>query len=169
MSKKHLLIDFDGCMGSNQLYYTAEGKTMKAVSTNDSLLISIAKDFPNVFESILVITGDNTGLEITKARLKDIKLDHVYVKNFMKYSWIEENYGLGNVIYIGDDIYDMPILREAYYSATVNNTLVPIKAAAKYVSPFNGGEGAISDIILHILNMYGVDVNNYVDNKVKNM
>jgi len=166
---KHLFLDFDGIMGSTSLFYTKEGKTMKSVSVNDSLLLGILKDdFKHIVKSITVISGDkNEGIEVTKVRLKDIGIDLIEKKNKFKYKYLKETFGLDNIIYFGDDIYDIPILSECFYSCVPKNTLAPIKRNSKYVSEHNGGDNFVSDAIIHLIKKFGKeDIEDYVRNTI---
>jgi 3-deoxy-D-manno-octulosonate 8-phosphate phosphatase KdsC-like HAD superfamily phosphatase len=154
----NIISDCDGIMTSANLTYSTEGKRTKHFSVNDSLAVDFLKEhFKGQFR-LLVLTGDKgPGLEVTKSRLDQIGVPFVSCKNVYKYKWITENCFPDNTVYIGDDIYDFKIFKE-YYGCTVNNAPEIVQRHAKYISPYEGGKSAFTDILFHIIELNGYDV-----------
>jgi len=55
------------------------------------------------------------------------------------------------VLYIGDDIPDIPVLKAAGVSACPSDAVEEAKAASDYISPYAGGAGCVRDIIEKVL------------------
>jgi 3-deoxy-D-manno-octulosonate 8-phosphate phosphatase (KDO 8-P phosphatase) len=55
------------------------------------------------------------------------------------------------VAYAGDDWMDLPLLRRAGLALTVANAQPEVRALAHYVSPKEGGRGAVRQLARHIL------------------
>ena len=64
------------------------------------------------------------------------------------YSEIKRRAGLKDdqIAYVGDDIIDMPILREAGLAVSVRDGWPGLKQAVDYVTSANGGQGAVREV-----------------------
>jgi len=170
--KFHIVTDCDGIFTSANIFCTEDGKRGKLFSVNDSLTVDFILEKYSDIIDIVVLTGDSgQGLEVTKRRLDYMGLQFVSCKNAIKYAYIKKNYAdLSKVFYIGDDIYDFMIMKEVV-GLTVCNAPTIIQKYADYVSPFEGGKNALTDILFHILSLIGVDYEtdlaNYILEKQK--
>ena len=59
-----------------------------------------------------------------------------------KYDFTDEE-----VLYMGDDLPDYPVLKRVGVSACPQDSAVEIKEITDYQSPYNGGKGCVRDII----------------------
>ena len=59
------------------------------------------------------------------------------------------------VAYIGDDVTDIPLLKEVGFAATVPNAVDCVKPYAHYITKRVGGDGAYREVIDFILNARG--------------
>jgi 3-deoxy-D-manno-octulosonate 8-phosphate phosphatase (KDO 8-P phosphatase) len=166
--KIHIISDCDGIFTSANIQCDSQGKRGKLFSVNDSLTIDfIQKNYSDLLD-ITVLTGDTgQGLEVTKNRLDYMNLKFIQCKNVFKYAYIKQNYDISKIIYIGDDIYDFAIFKECRYSATVSNAPLLVTKYASYVSPFEGGKNAITDILFKILSGLGIDYETDLLNEIK--
>ena len=57
---------------------------------------------------------------------------------------------------MGDDVVDLPVMRQCGLAIAVDNARDQVKAAAHYVTPHRGGDGAGRDAIEFILAAKGV-------------
>jgi len=57
---------------------------------------------------------------------------------------------------VGDDVVDLPVMRECGLAVAVANARAMVKAHAHYVTPNKGGEGAGRDAIEFILQSKGI-------------
>ena len=145
---KVFLLDVDGVMTTGQFAYTAEGKSMKVFGPDDNDALSLLK---NLIE-IRFITGDKNGLEITKRRIVDdmrYPLDTVSV--LKRIDWISEHYNPEEVIYMGDGIFDHFVFQKIGYSIAPGNANSLAKKYANFVTTRNGGDRAVAEACLHIL------------------
>ena len=148
---KIFLIDVDGVMTTGQFAYTANGKTMKIFGPDDNDALSLLK---NLIE-IRFVTGDKNGLEITKRRIVDdmnFPLDVVSV--LKRIDWISERYNPEEVIYMGDGIFDHYVFKKIGYSIAPGNANSVAKKYADYVTKRNGGDRAVAEACLHILERF---------------
>src|ERR1035438_10305383 len=68
----------------------------------------------------------------------------------------KEGVTLDEIAYVGDDVIDLPAMRECGFAVAVANAREQVKAEAHYVTPNKGGEGAGRDAIEFILAAKGL-------------
>ena len=148
---KIFLIDVDGVMTTGQFAYTVDGKTMKIFGPDDNDALSLLK---NLIE-IRFVTGDKIGLDITKRRIvDDMKFPLDLVSNVKRIEWISEHYKPEEVIYMGDGIFDHYVFKKVGYSIAPANADSLAKKSADYVTKRNGGDRAVAEASLHILEKF---------------
>jgi 3-deoxy-D-manno-octulosonate 8-phosphate phosphatase (KDO 8-P phosphatase) len=146
---KHLVMDVDGVLNTGHFFYSEDGKMLKAFGPHDKDGIKIAQGMGLTID---FITADANGWEITCARLiKDWGFTNSNVHLVTegdRLSWIEKQYNLEEVAYIGDGIHDAPILLKVRIGIAPNSARKEAKAAADYVTESDAGSGAVLDAVL---------------------
>jgi 3-deoxy-D-manno-octulosonate 8-phosphate phosphatase (KDO 8-P phosphatase) len=99
--------------------------------------------------------------ETVAMRARDLKLEFVYQGQAFKMQAVreimaKEGVKLEEIAYVGDDVIDLPVMRECGLAVAVANARAEVKAEAHYVTPNRGGEGAGRDAIEFILSAKGV-------------
>ena len=99
--------------------------------------------------------------ETVALRARDLRLEFVYMGQAYKMRPIreiaeKENVTLEEICYVGDDVIDLPPMRECGFAVAVSNARPRVKAEAHYVTPNSGGHGAARDAIEFILEAKGV-------------
>lgn len=59
------------------------------------------------------------------------------------------------VVYIGDDIPDYQVMELVGLPVAPEDAAPEIKEVAKYISPYNGGEGVARDVISQVMKVQG--------------
>jgi 3-deoxy-D-manno-octulosonate 8-phosphate phosphatase (KDO 8-P phosphatase) len=59
------------------------------------------------------------------------------------------------VLYMGDDIPDIPVLKRVGVSSCPQDAAIDIKSIVDYQSPFNGGQTCVRDVIEQTLRVQG--------------
>jgi 3-deoxy-D-manno-octulosonate 8-phosphate phosphatase (KDO 8-P phosphatase) len=62
---------------------------------------------------------------------------------------------LDEIAYVGDDVIDLPVMRECGLAIAVANARERVKAEAHYVTPNRGGQGGARDAVEFILEAQG--------------
>ncbi len=93
-------------------------------------------------------------------RARDLKLEFVYQGCAFKMQPIreiiaKEGVALDEICYVGDDVIDLPAMREVGFAVAVANARERVKAEAHYVTPNSGGYGAARDAVEFILEAKG--------------
>ncbi|HTV65311.1 MAG TPA: HAD hydrolase family protein [Bryocella sp.] len=116
--------------------------------------------------SLARLGGLKTGIitkrisETVALRARDLKLEYVYQGQQDKASALYEilkKTGLGadEVCYVADDIIDLPVMRRCGLAIAVKNAREEVIREAHYVTPHEGGHGAVRDAIEYVLRAQG--------------
>jgi 3-deoxy-D-manno-octulosonate 8-phosphate phosphatase (KDO 8-P phosphatase) len=94
-------------------------------------------------------------------RARDLKLEFLYMGQSFKMQavrkiMVEEGVTLEQIAFVGDDVIDLPVLRECGLAIAVANARAQVKAAAHYVTAHEGGHGAGRDAVEFILQAQGL-------------
>ncbi len=148
MKIKNFIIDVDGVFTDGTFYYTEQGKIMKKFGPEDADALSLLKNKMNIH----VVSGDKRGFAITKKRIQDdMKLKLDLVSTFERIEWLSQLYDPKESIYMGDGIFDPLVFKKVAYSIAPANAFYTTKKEADYVTNAKGGEGAVAEAVLHIL------------------
>jgi len=127
----------------------------KGFHAHDGTAISLAR-----------LAGMKTGLitkrvsETVALRARDLKIDHVYQGKQDKltvFRQILEKEGItaAEAAFVGDDVIDLPVMRNCGFAVAVKNARPEVKAEAHWVTPHAGGDGAARDAVEYILKAQG--------------
>jgi 3-deoxy-D-manno-octulosonate 8-phosphate phosphatase (KDO 8-P phosphatase) len=116
--------------------------------------------------SLARLAGIKTGLitkrisETVALRARDLKLEHVHQGIQDKRTVFEEilqQEGLrpSEAAFVGDDVIDLPVMRNCGLAIAVKNARDEVKEEAHYVTPHAGGDGALRDAVEYILKAQG--------------
>lgn len=98
--------------------------------------------------------------ETVALRARDLKIEHVYQGQQDKaaaFYLILAKTGLKaeEVAYVGDDIIDLPAMRLCGLAIAVKNSREEVLRESHYVTPHEGGKGAVRDAIEYVLRAQG--------------
>jgi 3-deoxy-D-manno-octulosonate 8-phosphate phosphatase (KDO 8-P phosphatase) len=98
--------------------------------------------------------------ETVALRARDLKIEHVYQGQQDKAAAFYEilrKEGLqpDEACYVGDDIIDLPVMRLCGLAIAVKNSREEVLRESHYVTPHEGGKGAVRDAIEYILRAQG--------------
>jgi len=98
--------------------------------------------------------------ETVALRARDLKIEHVYQGQQDKAAAFyeilsKEGLQAEEVCYVGDDIIDLPVMRLCGLAIAVKNSREEVLRESHYVTPHEGGKGAVRDAIEYILRAQG--------------
>jgi 3-deoxy-D-manno-octulosonate 8-phosphate phosphatase (KDO 8-P phosphatase) len=116
--------------------------------------------------SLARLGGLKTGIitkrisETVALRARDLKLNHVYQGIADKLSVFheilkKENLRADQVAYVGDDVIDLPIMRNCGLAIAVRNGREEVKDESHYITDHEGGKGAVRDAVEFVLRSQG--------------
>ena len=99
--------------------------------------------------------------ETVATRARDLRLEFVYQGQAFKMQAVrdimqKESVALDEISYVGDDVIDLPVMRECGFAVAVANARDQVKAEAHYITSHAGGCGAARDAIDFILDAKGI-------------
>jgi 3-deoxy-D-manno-octulosonate 8-phosphate phosphatase (KDO 8-P phosphatase) len=156
---KVLIFDVDGVLTDGQIFVIPDanghGIEAKGFAAHDGLGISLGR-LGGL--RIGIITKRNS--QTVAIRANDLKLEFIYQGQAHKMNAIREilaktGYSIDQLAYVGDDIIDLPVMRQCGLSIATANARKEVKAIAHYVTPNVGGSGAGRDAIDYILTAQG--------------
>jgi len=106
----------------------------------------------------VILTGRKS--EVVNQRAKDLEIKEVYQgalnkKEVFQKILLKHNISASSVAFMGDDIIDIPVLREVGFSAAVADAVDVVKKNVDYVTKNKGGHGAVRELCEIILQNQG--------------
>lgn len=149
------VFDVDGVFTDSTLIITTEGDMLRKMSVKDGYALKTAID--KGYNVCIISGGTNEGV---RNRLKALGVTDIYLGAHHKMDALEEYmdmYGTvaATMLYMGDDIPDIPPMRTVALPTCPQNAVPEVKAISKYVSHKNGGEGCVRDVIEQVLKVRG--------------
>lgn len=154
-SVKAFILDIDGILTDGTVLVTESGDQLRKFNVRDgyAMRLAVKKGY-----QICVISGGNSasvifrlnGLGVTEVHLGIDKKLEVYEEFIRKHSLSPES-----VLYMGDDVPDMPVMKVVGVSACPIDAIEEVKAISDYISPFSGGTGCVRDVIEKVLKIQG--------------
>lgn len=148
---KCFILDVDGVLTTGQFLYTSDGKAMKVFGPDDNDGLSLLRSSIE----IRFVTGDKKGFDISKKRIVDdmgFPLD--LVSTIRRIDWIQEQYDIHEVIYMGDGIFDHYVMKHVGYSIAPANADRNAKQHASHITLRSGGDRAVAEACLHIMEKF---------------
>ncbi len=152
---KLLLLDVDGVMTDGRIIYDNEGAETKAFDVKDGHGLKLVQ---RAGIQVGIITGRQSA--IVTRRAAELGIDLVYQgakDKRLPFNEILEKLSLTpeEVAYVGDDIVDLPVMRQVGFAATVADAMDDVKLYADMVTKRSGGRGAVREICDFLLKESG--------------
>jgi 3-deoxy-D-manno-octulosonate 8-phosphate phosphatase (KDO 8-P phosphatase) len=152
---KAFVFDVDGVFTDGSVYLLPEGNMCRVMNVLDGY--AVVKALKNNY-LIGVITGGND--EMVRHRIHYLGIKDYYAKSHNKLEDFEDfksKYHLKNeeILMMGDDLPDMSILKISGISACPKNAVPEVKEISDYISPIEGGKGAVRDVIEQVMKVQG--------------
>lgn len=158
---KLLILDVDGVLTDTRIFLDSDGEWKRFFSIRDGVGI---KELQKRGYKTAVITGSQSK-DITE-RVKSLGITYFYEGYLDKEPAFkklinESKLDATEMAYIGDDIYDIPLLKQVGYSATVPEAVEEVKAIVDYITQRPGGLGAAREVCDRIISygFYSGEVN----------
>ncbi|GBE29874.1 MAG TPA: hypothetical protein ENH10_10790 [Bacteroidetes bacterium] len=153
---KLVIFDVDGVMTDGSAYFSDEGLAMKAFSMRDGFGFVMGKAAGLDFA---VITGNV--VELLKRRLEKFKIDRIKGGHFRKTGYFQEildetGFSPEQTVYIGDDLFDIPVLRSVGVSMAPSDAHEEVLAMVDVVIETPGGHGVIREAVEAIVKAKGL-------------
>lgn len=149
-----LILDVDGVLTDGRIWVTDAGKWCRFFSVRDGVGIKLLME---AGYEVGVISGGKSDDVIQ--RMTFLKIPYFYLEAGDKmppYLDILQKTGYKEeeIAFVGDEVFDVPILERVGFAATVPDAVPEVKKAAHIVTKQTGGMGAAREVA-DLVRMYG--------------
>ncbi|MEN6330607.1 MAG: HAD-IIIA family hydrolase [Smithella sp.] len=152
---KILVMDVDGVMTDGRIIMDDDGRETKNFDVRDGHGIKLVQRYGI---EVALLTGRKS--EVVNHRASELGIKEVHQKIFNKKEVFAQilqknNLDSSQAAFIGDDVIDIPVLKEAGFSVAVADALDIVKKTADYVTKNKGGRGAVREVCEMLLQAQG--------------
>lgn len=152
---KAIVFDVDGVLSAETITLAADGEPLRTVNIKDGYAIQLAV---KMGLRMVILTGGKT--EAVRLRYQRLGVEDIYMGCAVKVNTYDEflrKYDLtdADVMYMGDDIPDIEIMRRVGCPVCPQDACPDVKEISLYVSPYKGGYGCGRDVIEQTLRAQG--------------
>lgn len=151
-----LVLDVDGVLADGRITYTDDGREIKSFHVRDGAGLNY---WAKAGRQAAIISGRSTPA-VTR-RAAELGITHLYQGAASKLPALIELLRVTgkppeSVCVIGDDLPDLPLLRNAGLGIAVADACADLRATAHYVTLLPGGRGAVREVIEMLLQRQGL-------------
>ena len=144
---KMLLLDVDGVLTDGGIYYSSAGLEMKRFHAHDGYGVVRAREHGL---KLGIISGRQT--PIVDVRAKELQIEDVVQNASDKIGAMQalrsrHGFTIEQIGFIGDDVFDIPLLKTVGFSAAPGNALLAVRKSVDYVTTAPGVNGAVRELI----------------------
>jgi 3-deoxy-D-manno-octulosonate 8-phosphate phosphatase (KDO 8-P phosphatase) len=151
---KAFVFDIDGVLSLQTINLNSFGVPNRTINLRDGYAVQLAvkKGY-----HIGVISGSNS--KEYQKRLKSLGVTDIYLNSSTKLNHFNAflkkyNLNKAEVLFMGDDIPDFEVMKEAGVAVCPSDADSEIKHVAAYISDKRGGEGCVRDVIEQVLRLH---------------
>ena len=153
---KILVLDVDGTLTDGKLYMDDKDNALKAFNVRDGFAIV---NWLKLGGEVAIITGKSSN--IVERRAKELGIKYVVQGSKNKTQDLKKilerlNLSFENVAYMGDDLNDIGLMKKIALPACPRDAVLEVLEICKFISNKNGGEGAVRDLLEHIMKANGM-------------
>ena len=155
---KLVCFDFDGVFTDGKIYYDSFNNAIKYYNVKDGSGCGLLHNNNIKIGIITAFNSDSIKIndEPINNIIKHLNFDFVSIGKYNKLDILKEwittmNIELADVAYIGDDVSDIPILKNVGLSGCPNDAIDECKGIVDYICQNNGGDGCVREFIDYIL------------------
>jgi len=142
-----LFVDVDGVLTDGGMYYSDTGEMMKKFNTRDGMGIQLARE-----RGIIPVILTKEESPIVRRRAEKLRVLEVYTGVEDKLAMAREilsrhKLGPAEAAFVGDDINDLPLLREVGISFCPADAVEEVRRAVTRVCLKKGGEGVVREVV----------------------
>ncbi len=149
------VLDIDGVLTDGSVLVMSDGSQARRMSIRDGYILQLA-----VKKQYHVIIISGAPESAVKGRLEKLGIHDIFFSVHNKIELLQElikGYSLQKeqVLYMGDDIPDLEVMQICGIACAPVDAVAEIKNIAHYISPVNGGQGCVRDVMEKVLKMRG--------------
>ncbi|WP_026899118.1 KdsC family phosphatase [Daejeonella oryzae] len=150
---KAFVFDVDGVLTDGIVHVTESGEQLRQFNIKDGYALQLA--IKRGFKIAVISGGHSQGVKI---RLNGLGIDEVFLgadsKTEIYSEFLSKNsLSAEQVMYMGDDIPDLPPMQMAGIPVCPADAVSEIKEISLYISHRDGGKGCVRDVIEKVLKL----------------
>jgi 3-deoxy-D-manno-octulosonate 8-phosphate phosphatase (KDO 8-P phosphatase) len=143
---KLLILDVDGVMTDGRVFWLDGHGWTRHFHIKDGYGLKLLMKYG---VDVAIISGGDS--KDVRTRMEFLKIKHVFLGDEDKIKALDkilQSTGLSpdQMAFMGDDLFDIPVLEKVGFSATVPHAVDPVKARVHYVTQEAGGWGAVREV-----------------------
>jgi len=151
---KRFIMDVDGVLNDGMLYWYAGGKPFKAFGNYDHDGLKLLRKHLE----IEFVSADEVGWPITESRIiEHMKFPCTMVKEKDRLDFVLNKGNPEETIFMGDGPFDAKIFPHVGLSIAPAQAWRTAISNAMYVTPREGGKGAVMDACVYIMDKMGIE------------
>ncbi len=149
------VFDVDGVMTDGGIIPTLEGDFIRRYNAKDGYALAYA--VKHGYKICIITGGRGRNLEhrLEMLGIRDYFTDCMDKITTMREYFAKNGINAENAIYMGDDIPDLECMRAVGIPVCPADAAMEVIEASRYVSEYNGGQGAVRDIVEQVLRAKG--------------
>ncbi|GAB3741333.1 KdsC family phosphatase [Spirosoma lituiforme] len=155
---KTFIFDIDGVLTDGGVSLLASGERFRTVFIRDTYAIEQALKAGFRVGIISAANADGLRSWLTSMNVKDIFMGGPSDQKLNAYlGYIaRDSLNESEILYMGDDLPDYPILNRADVLSTCPaDAVAEVQAVCQYISPYAGGRGAVRDVVEQVMKAQG--------------
>ena len=147
------VFDVDGVLTDGGVLLLENGLQARKMNIKDGLALQMA--LKNNYK-VIIISGGISEPVINRLGYLGIGEIHLGLKDKLKFleAYVEQNnLNWEEVLYMGDDLPDLPVLNKVGLPTCPADAAIEVKKSSKYISPLSGGNGCVRDVIEKVLKL----------------
>tara|TARA_R110002073_G_scaffold139232_2_gene289254 strand:+ start:31433 stop:31960 length:528 start_codon:yes stop_codon:yes gene_type:complete len=145
------IFDVDGVLTDGTVTIFPDGQLIRTMNIKDGYALKTAVEMGY---NVCIISGGTN--EAVKSRLKGLGITDIYLGAHNKVTQLNEyvtkhEIALDQVLYMGDDIPDYPVMKLVGLAACPKDAVPEIQNVSMYISQKKGGKGCVRDVIEQVL------------------
>lgn len=150
-----IVMDVDGTLTDGSIYYSEDKTEIKKFNVKDAAGILACQA---VGKKCMLLTGRES--YAVERRAKDLHIAFVFQgikdkKAFLLNFADENGYVKEEILFIGDDLNDLSAMKIVGRTGCPANAADEVKQFSEFISAYNGGDGAVRDILFQLLKEEG--------------
>ncbi len=152
-SVKTFIFDVDGVLTNGMLLVMPDGEFLRSMNIKDGYAMQLA--VKKGYLIAIISGGHSQGVPV---RLKRLGIQEVHMGVADKSAvfnslLLKYNLNKSEILYMGDDVPDLPVLKQCGVPCCPSDAVPEIKLNSIYVSQKNGGDGCVRDVIEQVMRL----------------